>query len=376
MAAAADGVDWVAFQNLVVRHRVAGLVNHALQKEPLPLPTITAQWLSSAAHAIALTGLKQLGETVRLQTMFAASGIHSLAVKGITLGQKVYGSVGIKYNHDIDLLLQPAKLRQTLALMEEDGYRITQPGPDLTSGQIAAFIRYSKNFGFTKSQGSLVEIHWQLTDNLALLDHAAIDWTGQDVSIGQRMVSRTLTDEDHFAYLCVHGANHNWGRLKWICDVNALIATASSETQIMQWWDHAQSLGAGLCTAQALRLCQRLFDIPLPEPLKAPTATPRAQRLAQYACGELALSQSELSYSVEREVMDFFVKAQLGGGWRFWLGILHFNLVKVSVILELRLPERLVFFYPIIRPFFWLWFRWISPRGRYRWNRKSVDTTT
>lgn len=36
---------------------------------------------------------------------------------------------------------------------------------------------------------------------------------------------RTLGDEDLFAYLCIHGALHWWNRLKWLADVNAMLAS-------------------------------------------------------------------------------------------------------------------------------------------------------
>jgi hypothetical protein len=34
-----------------------------------------------------------------------------------------------------------------------------------------------------------------------------------------------LGEDDPVAYLCMHGALHWWSRLKWLADVNALIAT-------------------------------------------------------------------------------------------------------------------------------------------------------
>ena len=39
----------------------------------------------------------------------------------------------------------------------------------------------------------------------------------------------TLADEPLYAYLCVHGASSAWFRLKWIADLNALLAGRTAE---------------------------------------------------------------------------------------------------------------------------------------------------
>ena len=42
---------------------------------------------------------------------------------------------------------------------------------------------------------------------------------------------RTLGEEDLFAYLCMHGALHWWHRLKWLADINALLAPQESDVE-------------------------------------------------------------------------------------------------------------------------------------------------
>ena len=69
---------------------------------------------------------------------------------------------------------------------------------------------------------------------------------------------RTLGEEDLFAYLCMHGALHWWNRLKWLADVNALLAS-TPEDGVERLVRAAEARGAGRAAAQALLLCQRLL---------------------------------------------------------------------------------------------------------------------
>jgi hypothetical protein len=70
-----------------------------------------------------------------------------------------------------------------------------------------------------------LELHWALyVPSL----HVQADMRGlwlrsQAIEIaGRRLV--TLGFEDTLLYLCVHGAVHRWSRLKWVCDVAAIMA--------------------------------------------------------------------------------------------------------------------------------------------------------
>jgi len=156
-------------------------------------------------------------------------------------------------------------------------------------------------------------------------------------------------------YLCVHGACHHWWRLKWLADLNAMLAaTAADATHLYR---HAQSIGAGLCAGQALLLCRRLFDLPLPAALAAELeANKRVSRLVTIAWRAM----------IERQLPDASMRAVsagvlrqflLGRGWRFVAAQCRTASVGTLGIMTLPLPERLHWLYPVLQPPLWLWRR-------------------
>ena len=73
---------------------------------------------------------------------------------------------------------------------------------------------------------------------------------------GARSIA-TLADPEHYAYLCTHGALHGWARLKWLADVDALIAVSDLGATALH--ERASALGAGRASAVALALREACF---------------------------------------------------------------------------------------------------------------------
>ena len=262
--AAAGPIDWSYFARIVARQRVAGLAANALRAAGIAVPPGVARALAAGELAIARQNLRLAGETVRLQRAFAAAGIPAPALKGISLAQLAYGSPALKHGRDIDLLVPPQHALAGMALLENLGYSLQDPVPEMSEAQRRAFIAHGREAEFVNRGGGLrVELHWRLTDNPALLKGVDAFSPARDVPLTGGEAIRTLADDDLFAYLCVHGASHAWSRLKWLADLDALIA-AKPDAEIMRLYRHAQgrapgfapdkrSCFAGICSAGGCR---------------------------------------------------------------------------------------------------------------------------
>ena len=126
-----------------------------------------------------------------------------------------------------------------------------------------------KDLGFVhQATGLRIELHWRLFLNPYAMAEASIMAASRVVPLAGAEGLRTLGEEDLFAYLCMHGALHWWNRLKWLADVNALLAS-TPEDGVERLVRAAEARGAGRAAAQALLLCRRLFRTPLPASLTA-----------------------------------------------------------------------------------------------------------
>jgi Uncharacterised nucleotidyltransferase len=367
-AAAAGVTDWAHFLWLLNRHRVVGLVHDALVSGRIALPSAVAQELKSRAERIARQSLNLAAETVRLQKLFETAGIAALALKGIPLAQLAYGGFSTKHARDIDFLIAPDHAEAALQMLESASYALSLPVEHLNARQRRALVRYAREVEVIDREREVrVELQWHAVENPLLLQGVDAASPAQIVPLSDGLSVRTLARDDLFAFLCVHGARHAWSRLKWLADLNAFAAASGADTE--HFYRHAQKIGAGLCAGQALLLCRRLFDFPLPVGLAAEIeANSRVVRLVAIALDAITAPRTRTeadgdAAGVMRGVYEQFL---LGEGWAFYVMQCRLLSAGPADVIRLQLPPELHFLYPIVRLPLWLWRRAALALGRSR----------
>lgn len=357
-------IDWAVFVDVVRRQRVAGLVHNALAAARIDCPSAAAEKVAALARHFAAQNLQASAESVRLQREFDGAGIPTIVLKGVALAQLAYGSLAFKHTRDIDLFVPPEFALSAFPLLERAGYALFSPAERLSAAQRRGLVEYGKEVEYLHRGKSLrVEIQWRLAYNALLLKGIDAVSATQTVALPDGDV-RTLADDDLFAYLCVHGACHDWSRLKWLADLNAWIS-AKGDGEIARLYRHAQARGAGFCAGQALLLCHRLLDLSLPADLLGELhASRRLQRLLTIALqamvGVDGRSEPDRgTIGVMRAVWTPFL---LGQGPAYYAAQLRTACVGPADVIRWPLPRPLHFLYPILRVPLWLWRRvkWAS----------------
>ena len=164
--AAATKIDWNLLRRLVKYHRVGGLVQDGLKRAGVAPPADIARKLDAAAMSIARSGLRLAAESVRLQRRFDQAGIPVLFLKGTALGQRVYGSIGLKRSRDIDLFVAEADVEAAVALLEADGYAIAKEYAGIDKERLQYLIDYTKEVPLKHAgSGQFVEVAWRAANN-------------------------------------------------------------------------------------------------------------------------------------------------------------------------------------------------------------------
>ena len=348
---AAGPLDWAVVLRIAERQRVVGLVQHALHAARVACPEPARAMLERRSAAIARQNLAFTAETLRLQRRFDEAGLPVMVLKGAPLAQHAYGSTAFKQGRDIDLLVPPAQAFAALRLIEAEGYSLVEPARELNDAQRHAYIARGFQMEFVDARrGTRIELHWRLTENPHLL--AGIDAFAevQSVPLVGGAV-RTLNDADLFAYLCVHGANHFWFRLKWLADLNAFLGNVD-ETGVTALYAHARAHGAGLCAAQALLLCERVLGRALPPRLREELARDRRVRRL-VALGIAAMigrdPAAEPVRDAARQGAEMRRRFLLGRGPRFLAAQCAITATAPADVIRWPLPPGFRFVYPLVR---------------------------
>jgi putative nucleotidyltransferase-like protein len=356
--AATGSLDWPRFIRVARRHQVIALVHDGLTRAATDVPPEIAWEIGERAETLVRENLALACESLRIQRLFDDADLPVLFLKGTPLAVLAFGNLSLREAQDIDLVVPDKMLPEAMTLLARAGYRRFDPPTDISDTQLRLLLSLRKDLGFIhQATGLRVELHWRLFLNAHAMAEASIMAASRVVPLTDIAGLRTMGDEDLFAYLCMHGALHWWNRLKWIADVNALLASRPDD-EVELLFHAAEARGVGRAAAQALLLCRRLMGTNLPTRLTTTldkSATLRwleATALNAVTTGQGEHHPHEVRFGTTR---GSFSTVLLSRHWRYWLAELKVHLTNETDILTVPLPETLRFLYPILRLPLWCW---------------------
>jgi len=152
------------------------------------------------------------------------NSIPFVCLKGPMLSYRIYGDASVRFSHDIDLLLEMPDLERAISLMKESGYLIAE-GIDWPTDKVRQdlMIRSSQHISlYNKELRFSVELHWTIMYSLTLPQKKVLELVKENL-ITMEFSGRVFTvmnKEFELLFLLIHGARHEWCRLKWLTDIN------------------------------------------------------------------------------------------------------------------------------------------------------------
>lgn len=360
--AAARVTDWRDVLAHSRRHRVAGLVHHAITAAEVAPDGEVADALARISAQIALMNARQIRETARVQGAMEAAGIPHLVLKGAPVAQLAYGDAPVKFAKDIDLLVPPQRAWAALEALRGLGYRPPAYAADMTEAQFRNVLRYDKDTPLVDAERqSEVELHWRAVHNPWLLQGLEAESPAQDVALAGEGSARSFADADLLAYLSVHGALHAWFRLKWIADFSALVS-AMDDAVIVEAYRRTRARGGGICFLQGLAVRWRVLGLAPPAALTEAVESRRVAWLTRIALENLTGPppydpRLKLSRKLRWQAAQF----RLGDGARFAIAQARLSLIGRPDLYLFPLPPALHFLYvPLRIPF--LLIRWVRAK--------------
>src|ERR1700730_2537275 len=215
-------LDWIFLVRDALSHDLLPLVYaHLKAADPRIVPAAILAQLARYFEQHTRRNDRLVEEMLKLLTLLAAHSIPVLVFKGPVQAVAAYGDLSLRTFCDLDFLIRRLDALHVKEVLLDAGYQLETPlGRDGFPSEPGKH-EYAFHRG---DDGALAEFRWRLTPRYvrASLDVERLGGRRASVSIRDAAVP-TLTPEDTLVMLCVHGAKHYWGVLKWICDVAELI---------------------------------------------------------------------------------------------------------------------------------------------------------
>ncbi len=309
------------------------------------MPKASAAALWARAEWIAQRNHKRIVELVSIAQDLHAQDIRFMPFKGPVLGARVYSDASLREFNDLDLLVAPADIRLTRAVLARRGY-VPRTPLDAVREELWLRSRECYELPLVNERGDLIELQWRANPDVPVPRIDDPDWFASAPT--QRFEGidvRVMPPEEEMLALLVHGSKHSWASIDWLVDI-AELARAGAVP-----WDRVLALarhhGAERRAALGLSLARELLDAPLPGPILQFVRRARIDVIA----GRVIVSLFRPEYVPPSPGQVLRAELALCDSWsRRLMRLAHLSRPTPGDWQWSRLPRALTFLYWPLRP--------------------------
>lgn len=342
-----SGINNALFLELVDRHRISPLVYLSLkdffQEGDYLLNSLRKSFEENRLKALTLKG-HELWLTAYLNTHH----FKFTFLKGLHIAEKYYGDLASRHVLDIDIVVEKRAVKPLNKALTGVGF---YPEPDLERFNFLQqlFFRAVNHDQPYIQQSSFhpttIEVHWRFR---GLLEGFSLNEI------------RDLDPVEEFLYICTHGTEHAWFRLKWLSDVIQIIESVEFDWLAVR--ERALALQCLTHLEITWKLVNELFKIPIPQPILSRLPPSSHKRKLKYIFKSIQ-DRAGVNENAKKRIAHFIFilgfKKRLSG---FPLILKYLTGPEDWKLLPL--PPFLFWLYIPLRPFLFLWRKLTFPKRR------------
>ena len=257
-------LDWTLFAQKAIHHGLGGMAGQTLNRlVPDLVPDDILIAFRVHNNRVRERNHQLFDELKRVVAVLSKQGVDAIPLRAPLLAFQAYDDPASREFLDIDILVQDADLTATMTGLGALGYA---RDPKLSHTQSAMIQQAEgREVAFNPASGISLRPHTRLTPPKAGLeiDHTQLRRRTQQTTVnGSAMV--TLSPEDAFLLLAIHGDKDHWRRIIWTSDVAAFIGSHPD----LDWKaiiKRAESQGCLRAVLLAATLARNYFKASVPD---------------------------------------------------------------------------------------------------------------
>ncbi|MBI3088574.1 MAG: nucleotidyltransferase family protein [Candidatus Omnitrophica bacterium] len=273
--------DWAPVLADASEHRLMPLLHRASRiASTRPIPDGIAGELGRLASATAAKNLLFRHELAAILRAANARGMSCAPLRGVALGEQLYGDPALRPTGDLDVLIKPEELPAVRALLGELGYYEVEA----RAGFALAFD-YTLEFFKDRPLSLIVEPHWTIAYP-PFVDRLPMPgvWARCRPRTVAGVPTSVLGPEDLLIHLCLHLLHHQHAApFLWVYELDRLLRVQPVDWPLV--CAMAQEAGVAPLLRGVLETVAMTLRTPLPpdalERLARAPATGRQARVAE-----------------------------------------------------------------------------------------------
>jgi len=334
------GPNWDAVLPRMQTHGLIPLIYHRLESLGfVGVPPQVQKQLKATFRNNAMRNVLMAEELASVLGKLSAAQVPAIPIKGVALAESLYGDAALRTGTDIDVLVHPKNVTESLNVIHSCGYAARCGSPPF----LYRLVRHGKDFELRRNGPKMVfalELHFGLVWGGGVERRLVADiWSDALPRPFHGVPAFALSPEWEFLHLAEHAARHGLFSFKWLVDLDWLVERGAVDWQSAR--EKAERIGWLKVVQSSLAACEALFETPVPAPFALAAAGPVPKiRVLQTNPGPLEFPREAL-----------FNLLLLPTLWQRIQFAANRIFLPTTVDCEfLRLPSPLFFIYYILRP--------------------------
>ena len=245
-------LDWERLKETACMEGVGGILYHRLKDTDIPPSTLSQ--LRNRYQSVVAQNLIALDTLEKLEHALDSERIEAMTLKGASLLEHIYPSVGMRPMSDLDLMVRPEQYEQFIHLLYGLGYE--------QDSMIPHYLHKGK---------SIIDVHIHALNTDRITRRSGLFPSGMEPiwanslpwQEGYRWIRRP-DDVDNTILLTQHLMKHSFSSLIWIYDIYMLLKNRDSAfwTSLRK---RADQLGQTRPLSYSLYLTKGLFGVGAPQ---------------------------------------------------------------------------------------------------------------
>ncbi|WP_173205852.1 nucleotidyltransferase family protein [Sphingopyxis sp. BSNA05] len=242
----------------VSRHRVGPLLHLAMQSSAdVTADDNASSILETAYQNNIFAGLKQKAAEKNISKLLNAHSVPFSILKGRGLAEQLHDDSTARQSKDVDILIPPDQSRQTIELLNREGYIYKATTMRRTERPVLrrqdTEIRRFKDITFVDPAFSVpIELHQRL---FKFEPPSLTEDFSESVKFN---AIPSLSNSFYCLYIVLHGALAMWPRLKWLVDLSILARKMPADNR-REMLEIASAFGSATAVAASLLLAEQVF---------------------------------------------------------------------------------------------------------------------
>ncbi len=352
--------NWTRLIALSERHRLLPHLYKSIKElsssTPIDIPSeLKDKYILQTEHVLRLAS-----EGVRISGLLDQSGISNILLKGPFLSEQIYGDIALRPSRDIDIIVHPENIEQTIVILLKEGYKMVYPDFSLSPKQKSFYQKHKNQMGLRNpSSRILIEVHWRLFSQTSLLPiptDKVFAESHEQIIAGKSI--RVLSPAQKFEFLSLHGSIHQWFRLLWLRDISQILD--KNLVNMDEVFICAKKNNNEKPIYQAILLSNHFFGTNYPVDEKSAKSVKSI--VIHAATAIISEEKLTLSHKLTRIRLPIY-KMKLKSGFIYKLScwsILQPNFTDWKMV---KLPDSLFFLYFPLRRFIWFYTFYVKKQG-------------